>query len=143
MKRLHYTIEKFLYRKGFASPLVRHMLTTHILLTGVAASLGVLLCWLTLWPLLFTVGAFIAGYNLWHTSRFVQGTLLRKYTPGAQLKLFFTFTLRLMCTGIILFVLIVQLGQPVVPLIAGLTSTVAGIALWGFSKASRKPAKEA
>ena len=59
------------------------------------------------------------------------------------IRLFLGFTARLVLIGIVLCGLMVWLRAPVAPLLAGLTSTVASIALWGLSRFSRKTVKEA
>jgi hypothetical protein len=143
MRRIRLNIEKRLYVRGFSSPFVRALLAVQLMVAAVGLVGGLLVSWLTLWPLLFGLGAALATFNFWHTARFAQAQIRQEFGPAAGIKLFCGFTLRLCLTGVILFLLIVRLEQPVAPLLAGLTSTVAGIALWGFSKASRKPAKEA
>lgn len=136
-------IESRLYHLGFSSAIVRHLLCTQMLICGVAFFIGLCLFWLTLWPLIFAAGAAIATYSLWHIARFAQANIHYQFSPKLGLKLFFGFSGRFLLIGIVLSLLIVWLKVAVVPLLIGLTSTVAGIAAWGLSRYSRKTAKEA
>lgn len=143
LTQLRLNIERRLYKLGFGSQLVRHFLCTQILIAGAGLVLGLLLAWITLWPLLFGLGAVIATYSLWHISRFAQTHVQQQFSLSLGLRLFFGFTARLILIALVLFALIVWLRAPVVPLLLGLTSTVASIAVWGISRLSRKTVKEA
>ena len=143
IKSLLQRTEQWLYTRGFSAPLVRHLLRTQVVLAGGSLILGVALAVFTLWPLMFSIGAAIALYNFWFIARFVQANICEQYSPLMALRLAGGFSFRLLATGCVLFALIVWLRVPVVPLLAGLTSLVAGIALWGFSRLPRKPVKEA
>ena len=136
-------IETRLYHLGFSSDVVRHLLCTQLLICGAGIGVGLALFWLTLWPLSFAAGAAIATFSLWHISRFAQTNIHYQYSPALGLKLFFGFTWRFLLIGVVLSLLIVWLRAPIIPLLIGLTSTVAGIAAWGISRYSRKTAKEA
>lgn len=137
------TLEKRLYALGFASGIIRHLLATQIVIAGAGLILGLALSWLTLGPLLFGIGATIAVFSLWQLARFAQAHIQHRFSAGLALKLFAGFTARLVLISIVLFALIVWLRAPVIPLLIGLTSTVAGIALWGLSRFAGKTAKEA
>ena len=136
-------IESRLYRLGFSAPNVRHLLCTHIMMCAAALTAGVAFFELTLWPLAFAAGAILAAFSLWHIARFAQANIHHQYSAQLGLKLFFSFTARFLLIGAALFALIVLLRLPIIPLVLGLTSTIAGIAAWGISRYSRKTAKEA
>ena len=136
-------IESRLYHLGFSSATVRHILCTQGMLCGAALIAGLLLFPLTAWPLSFAAGALIAAYSLWGIARFAQANVRQQYSTILVLKLLFSFTGRFLIIGIALFVLIVQIKAPIIPLVIGLTSTVAGIVAWGISRYFRKTAKEA
>lgn len=136
-------LDKRLYKMGFAVPTVRRFLGTQLLITAAGLLAGVLIFWLTLWPLLFGIGAAITTYSLWHISRFAQVAIQLQFSAALAVRLFLGFTLRLALISIVLFVLVVLLRAPVVPLLLGLTSTVISISLWGISRFSRKTVKEA
>ena len=136
-------IERHLYARGFSSAVVRHLLCTQIMITAAALGVGVPAALVSLWPLLFGTGAAIALFSLWHIARFAAVSIHQEFSVALGIRLFSGFTLRLLLTGVVLFTLIVWLRVPVVPLLAGLTTTVAGIAVWGLSRFSRKTVKEA
>lgn len=136
-------IDRRLHSLGFTAPLVRHLLRTQILLTCAALLAGAALFWFSLWPLAFGAGAAIATYSLWHIARFAQGCVYQQFSAALGIRLFLGFTARLVLISGVLFGLIVWLRAPIPPLLLGLGSTVAGIALWGFSRSSRKTVKEA
>lgn len=140
---LRRNLDRRLYAMGFSAPLVRHLLGTQILLSVAGLALGALVFWLTLWPLLFGVGALVTTYSLWNIARFAQANIQQQFSPALAVRLFLGFTARLALISIVLFVLVVLLRAPVAPLLIGLTSTVASISLWGISRFSRKPVKEA
>ena len=141
-RRLH-TIETRLYRRGFSSAVVRRLLATQILISVCGLLLGAALCWLTLWPLLFGIGASLACFSLWHLARFAQANIGIAYSPAMAIRLFLGLNARLVLIAIVLFALIVWMRAPVTPLLIGLSSTVAGIVVWGISRLSRKTIKEA
>lgn len=114
-----------------------------MLVTASGLLVGLLCLWFSLWPLAFGLGALLMTYSLWHIIRFAQVSVQQQFTVALGLRLGLGFSARLLLIGTVLFALIVLLKVPVVPLVLGLTSTVAGIVLWGISRSSRKPVKEA
>ncbi len=136
-------IERFLYGRGFSSPVVRGLLCAQICLTALTLCAGAALLPLTPWVLCFGAGAAVALYNFWHIARSAQANIVREFSMALGLKSFAGFFARLTLTAFVLFALIVWLRAPVAPLVAGLTSTVAIIAVWGISRLARKPVKEA
>lgn len=141
--RLRHNIESRLYRLGFSSSVVRRLLAVQILISFCGLLVGAAVFWLSLWPLLFGVGASLACFSLWHIARFAQANIQTQYTPAMALRLFLGLNARLALIAIVLFALIVWLKAPVAPLLIGLSSTVAGIVVWGISRLSRKTVKEA
>lgn len=135
-------IEKVLLVRGVVSPGARQLLCTQLLLTDISLALGVACAWFTLWPLAFGLGAAIALHNFWHLVRFAQAHILREFGVKAGARLIFGSNFRLVLTGIALYLLIVVCRVPVFPLIAGLSSVIVGITLWGFSKLQQTPIKE-
>lgn len=136
-------VESRLYKTGITLPTVRRLLSIQILVAGTALLVGAPLAGITLWPLLFGTGAAIAAFSLWQITRFAQAHLQQQFSLALGVRLLLGFTIKLAVLSIVLFVLIVQLGAPVVPLLLGLTTTVAGIAIWGIAGLSRKNVKEA
>ena len=138
-----YAIERRLYGMGFALPFARHLLCTQLVITGFALLAGLALLWYSVWPIAFGAGAAITTFSLWQISRSAQALTHLQFTSALGLRLFIGFTARLLLIAIVLFALIIWLKAPVVPLLLGLTTTVASILLWGLSRLSRKTVKEA
>lgn len=138
-----YAIERRLHALGFVSPDIRRLLATQIMVTALALAVGFMFAWLSIWPLIFGVGAAIALFSLWQLARFAQANIRRQFSAALGLQLFFGLTGRLALIGVLLFFLIVLFRAPVIPLLAGLTSTIAAIVCWGLARLSRKTVKEA
>jgi len=137
------TVERRLYAMGFSLPFARYLLCIQIIISGFALAAGIVLLWYSLWPLTFGIGAAIVTFSLWQITRSAQAFVHLQYSASLALRLYISFSARLLLIGIVLFVLIAWLKVPLAPLLLGLTSTVASILLWGISKNSRKIAKEA
>jgi len=140
---IRHAVERRLYGMGFALPFVRYLLSIQIIISGFALTAGILLLWYSRWPLAFGAGAAIMTFSLWRISRSAQAFVQLRFSALLGLRLFFGFSVRLFLISIVLFVLIVWLKAPLVPLLLGLTSTVASILLWGVSRLSQKTVKEA
>lgn len=140
---LRQSLERRLYGLGFTLPATRQLICTQLVVTFAGLAAGVLFFWVSAWPLAFGAGAAIATYSLWHVTRVAQGYVSQKFSPALAIRFFLGFSVRLLLIGILLFALIVWLGAPVAPLLAGLTSTVISIVLWGLTRISRKTVKEA
>ena len=140
--RLLHTIERWLYRRGFAAALVRRLMAVQMLVAAACVLGGIPLAVWSVWPLVFGIGAALAAAGFWHLARNVQGQIGREFNRQAAIKWFLNFNLRLCLTGVVLFVLIVKLQVPLLPLLAGLTFTVACIVVWSVAKIAGKPIKE-
>ena len=143
MQKIRLKIEAFLYKKGFASAIIRHLLCTQILIICLALISGVALLPFTTWALAFALGAIICTANFWFLARFAEANVRHQFSRALAIKSFLGFTLRLVVTAVVLFVLIVKLQIALIPLIAGLSSVVAGIVVWCIAKTLPTPAKEA
>ena len=135
--------ERRLYGLGFTAPLPRRFLALQLLLGGAGLLPGLPLARYSLWPLAFGLGALIMAGCLWQTIRFVQSVQYQKYSPRIVVRFFLRFLARFFCIALVLYLGLVQLRAPLVPLLLGLTSASAAIALWGFALVFRKTAKEA
>ena len=131
-------VESQLYRFGFVSEAVRHLLCIQILLSAATFVIGVAAFFFTRWPLFFAAGTILSSFSLWQISRFALSCQHQQFSAALGVRLFLGFTGRLLLIGIVLFVLLVWCKAPVIPLVAGLTSTVAVIVLWGASRHFRK-----
>ena len=137
------TLERRLYGAGFFIPAARQLLGIQIVVCALSLCIGAAALWLTAWPLAFGAGACITTYSLWHIIRFAQASLQDHFSAALAFRQFFGFSARLLLIGTVLFALIVWLRTPVAPLLAGLTSTLVSLVLWGITRFSRKTVKEA
>lgn len=135
-------LEGWLYRRGFSSAPVRKLMAVQILVAAAFLLAGLPLAYWTAWPLCFGLGAGLAASGFWSASRTAQRYTYQTFTRQMALRVFCMFNLRLLGTGIILFILIIKLHTPLPPLLAGLTFTVALIVVWSILKAVSKPIKE-
>jgi hypothetical protein len=136
-------LEGRLYALGFSAPLPRRLLALQLLLGGGGLLLGLPLARYSLWPLAFGLGALIMACCLWQTIRFVLFVQGRRYSPRLGLRFFAHFLARFLGIALVLYTSLVLLKAPLAPLLLGLGSTSAAIALWGIARTVRKPVKEA
>ncbi len=127
-------IEKRLYRRGFLHGDVRRIVSLQLLVTGLALAFGLAVLWFSAWPLYFGVGAALAACNLWWLARSVEWSMRHDYTRSLAVANFLAFLARFAGMGFALFVCIAWLKAPLVPLLAGLATVVAGLTVWGFRR---------
>jgi hypothetical protein len=142
MKLVH-LIDKTLYKDGFTKPELRVLLRAQLLVVLVAAIISLGACWVTSWPLIFTAGAAIATLNFYWMAKFVRQVTQFTYHRSLLVGLLVRFYGRLALTGILLFVLILWLRVPVIPLLMGLSTLVGTIVIWGAAQSVEHKAKEA
>ena len=135
-------IDRFLYRRRFQSETVRMLLAQQLLLTGTAFLLGLAFFVLTDWPLAFAAGSSLALFNFWHIARFAGANTRRQFSIKMAIGYFFLFLLRLGLTAVLLYVLVIWLQVSLIPLLAGLTSVIAGIFIWVATTVSATQVKE-
>ena len=135
-------LESWLYRRGFSSAPVRRLMAVQMLVAASFLLAGLPMAYWTAWPLCFGIGAGLAACGFWSASRTAQQYMYQPFTRQMAFRVFCNFNLRLLATGIVLFVLIIKLHTPLPPLLAGLTFTVALIVVWSVLKAVSKPIKE-
>ncbi len=89
------------------------------------------------WGLPFTVGAALSLVNFYALAKIVQEVIF--VGKGAAVTSLLTgFYLRLLLTGVVLFVMIGPLGSEIVPLLLGLSIVVVNILLFGVAQVSKK-----
>lgn len=142
MSAFRHKIDYFLYKQRFYSPAVRQLLFYQLCIVIVAGLLAIPLLSVSLWPLAFACGAFLALFNFWHMARFVSENIQRTFSPLMGDKFFLLFNLRLILTGLALLGLIVYCTVPVVPLLVGLSSVLCVVLFWSLFKATSKHPRE-
>lgn len=141
-ERLRHKIDCFLYKQQFYSESIRELLYYQILIVLLTAFVGLPLITVSLWPLAFACGAFLALFNFWHIARFVSRHIQQPFSVLMAGKFFILFNLRLILTGLALVGLIVYYTVPVVPLVAGLSSALCVALLWTLFKLTPKHTRE-
>ena len=143
MANISHGIEKALYKRGFTAAPVRKLMRNQIFVVLGCALTLLLVPWTGWWPVDFALGALLVTYNLYSLSRFVQQMVLTTYTRGLLFSLLVRVYGRLLLTGLALFALI-RYGQACVPaLVAGLSTVVATIVVWGLAQHFEQNVKEA
>lgn len=135
-------LERRLFHRGFASADIRRIVSGQILVADAALAVGFVCLWFSVWPFFFGVGAALAAHNLWWLARSVEWSLRHDYTRSLAVANFLAFLGRFGGMGIALVICIAWLKAPVVPLVAGLSTALAGMTLWGFTRFLRQHSKE-
>ncbi|MDR1491012.1 MAG: hypothetical protein LBS65_11175 [Desulfovibrio sp.] len=138
----HKALERHLESAGFSLRAVRHILCTQIIFSVFALLAGAGASVFTPVPIAFGAGAALSTFSLWHVARLGERCANMRFSAGLGLGLFFGFSLRLLLIGAVLVLLLGPLKLPALPILAGLTSTVAGIAVWGATRLFGKTTTE-
>ncbi|MDR3175802.1 MAG: hypothetical protein LBU06_04645 [Desulfovibrio sp.] len=138
----HRALERHLESAGFSLRAVRHVLCTQLIFSAVALLAGAAASVFSLAPIAFGAGSALSTFSLWHVARFGERCVNMRFSAGLGMGLFFGFFLRLLLIGAVLVLLLGLLKLPALPILAGLTSTVAGIAVWGATRLFGKTTTE-
>jgi len=136
-------IDGYLYSRGFVRPEVRRLVRFQFILTLFASGAGLALCWFYLWPLHFAIGVGLAAFNFYSLAKFIQQIVFMTYSRQILTELLIRFFGRLLLSGLLLYVLIIVVKVSIVALLAGLTSVVATISVWGCAQLGEHKVKEA
>ena len=136
-------IEGFLYRRGFRVAGARRLVVIQAAIAACSCVAGLGLGWI--WPpvLHCAVGSLLATFNFYFLAKFTQRLLGSGDTFGAVPRQLLRFYGRLALTAVVLYVLIVQANFSVVALLAGLSSVVLTMLIWGIAQMAGKNVKEA
>ena len=129
-------IEAGLYRRGFEHEDTRQVVRTQVLLTLAACLAAVATGWFWQAMFDFAAGTMLATWNFYSLALFVQRTLARN--QGTVTGMLFRFYGRLIVTGLVLYALLVWAGSSAVALVAGLSTVVVTLFIWGASRMMRK-----
>lgn len=136
-------VDEQLWRRGFRVAEVRVLMRAQLLITGISLLAGFALGWINEWLMWFGVGAVMSTFNFYSLAKFIQQVVFLPWSGAMMAKLLFRFYGRLMLTGLILFGLIVWLEVSVSAVVAGLSTAVAVIAIWGITRLAGHKVKEA
>jgi len=135
-------IGRMLARVGFHHPEGRTLLRDQIMMALVTSLAALVLSQGGAWGVAWGCGAALITVNFWWMVRFAQGLLAS--TAGAVGGSFFRFFARLGITGVGLYLMIVEAGWPVWAVLAGMSTVMVTILVWGALKwAGSNSAKEA
>lgn len=135
-------IESLLYAKAFRSSSTRRILAVQITTAAAASAAGVILLPFSLSPAAFAVGAVLITCNLWWLARGIEWSLRHGFSSGLALAGSFFFLIRLAIMALALYAALVPLALPVVPLLLGLSTVVASLAVRGMMRLPHDAAKE-
>ncbi len=136
-------VEKHLFRQGFTVAGVRNVMRSQVLVAGASVVLSLLFLPLGMWPLHFSVGALMVTFNFYGLAKFMQQAIFKEYDKRLFFSLLLRFYGRLALTALLLFVLIVWAGASVPALVAGLSTMVATVFVWGMAQLFGHNVKEA
>lgn len=125
---LHDWVEAGLFRRGFNNPPIRILIRNQLYI-----ALGTVIPAMALagktWGWAYSAGAFLATVNFYALAKVVQGLVFAE--RSAMAKQLFQFYIRLLLTGLALYVLIALMKASIFGLVAGLTTAVLNIFIWG------------
>ena len=141
VREVHRRLEAALYRRGVDSPAVRTLLLNqaYICLGGFLASL--LLTGAGRWAVDFGVGAALISLNFFVLAGMIQRLIFMR--KGAVVSLLVSFYFKLFLFGLALFVMIVYAHASVTALLAGLSTVVVNVGIWGGTQIFGHTVKEA
>ena len=112
---------------------VRRVVRNQLYIACLAMLAGLGLAWLGNWAPAFALGTLLITWNFYFIAKFAQQAIFFRYSRKVLFKLLFSFYGRLIITGLVLAVLILKLQVPSVALLAGLSTVVASITVWGLA----------
>lgn len=135
-------LDRALYRRGFTHEDTRVLLRIQIIVALATSILALIAALGNSWGWGYAVGSGLATFNFWWLVRFGQNALLN--TGSLVGRAVMRFYLRLGGTAVLLYVLIVRANAPVWAVLAGMSTVMVAILLWGArSRAGSNSAKEA
>lgn len=134
-------IEAGLFKRGFTNADVRGLVAVQIIVCLGVCCLAAVAGWFQPQAWHFAVGTVLVTLNLYSMAKYAQRLVIQR--SGAVIRLLAGFYARLALTAVALYVLIIVLNVSVTALLAGLTTVVATIVLWGVGRSRGGKAKEA
>jgi hypothetical protein len=135
-------LDRLLAQLGFHHAEGRALLRDQIVMALVTSLTALVLSGQQAWGQAYACGALLVTVNFWWMVRFAQGLLASQ--AGAVGGAFFRFFVRLGITGAGLYVMIVEAEWPVWAILAGMSTVMVTILVWGaLRRAGSNSAKEA
>ncbi len=130
-------VERWLLRRGFTHRDTRALVRNQIVLAGGLCALALGLAWRWRWLADVALGAALMTLNFYLLAGFLQRVLVHR--DGAVPNLLVRFYGRLIATAAVLAALIVWAGASIPALLLGLSTGVATVLIWAFSRMTGKP----
>lgn len=143
LARFTNAVDAKLYAKGFTTPEARTMIRNQCLTAFASLAVCVVLSRFWLWPISFALGAALAAWNFYGLAKFVQNIIFVKYEKSAIINLLVRFYGRMLATGLCIFAFIQWNGSNATALVAGLSTTLVTLFVWGGVKFLAHKPKEA
>jgi len=122
-------LDALLQRLGFTHREGRALVRDQIILAAATGVTALVMSGLRAWGLGYAGGAFLVTVSFWWLVRFAQGLL--NGTAGAAGRALFGYFARLGFTGAALYMMIVPGGWPVWAILAGMSTVMVTIVVWG------------
>ena len=127
LRRISTKTDEFLLARGIDHPEIRQLIAVHALLVLGGASLSALLG-AAPHMLAFLLGGGLSFANFYLLARLIPNLVWAQ--KGGTFALLFGFYLRLLLTGLILFLAVAWLKMPVLSLLLGLSTVFLNILIW-------------
>ena len=125
---ISHKIDKFLYKRGIHIEQVRRLLILQIQISLVLSMFFLLFC-RDFWAVHFLLASFLGTINFYILAQAVQKLVfLRK---EAIFSLLFNFYARLVFLGIVLYIMLIWAQFSLVAVVAGFSTVLVSIMLWG------------
>ena len=135
-------LDRMLLRAGFTHPEGRTLIRDQIIMALVTSLMALAVSELAEWGIAYACGALLITVNFWWLIRYAQGLLAS--AAGAVGGTFFRFFVRLIVTGAGLYAMIVAAQWPVWAVLAGMSTVMVTILVWGaFRRSGANSVKEA
>ena len=135
-------LEKRLWRSGVQDPTLREILCWQIGVVALSLIFGA-----ALWPFhpagawifWFGFGALLSAWNFFALIKFVPKVISAGWSKSSLFALLLRTNMRLLFTGILLYMVLVWLKGPISAVLLGLGVLLVGMTAGGLKKALKKP----
>ena len=131
MKNLRDKLDRWLLRRGYVHPEVRELVRNQLVLTALVLAVCLPLSGVSTAAWSLAAGTVIISLNFCSLARFGQRITAYENKREAVMAVLARFYLRLAISGAALFACIVWFGALPLPLLAGITTVVVNVLVWG------------
>lgn len=143
IERINQKLERTLFNCGFTVPGVRRIVRDQSYVVALICVLALPLSLLSLWPVHFAIGALLLAVNLFMSARFGHKVLqIKQSKSSAVVGLLLRFYIRLTCTAVIAYILIVHMGVSGLAILAGAVTLATATLLLAWIQFAGRKAKE-